>query len=211
MSLDTLATPELVFPVGHYLGALYPERNAPLAYHRLRVGQTVLRLFTDAEFGVWALAHGLAARLAEGPWTAEALVDVVREHDGTDVSPLLAELVSEHALVEVTPGTEAAVAFARGHRFRSLLAGLGTGPQRPGEFGIGLIGQPMAAVDERGYEFWQWAPLHASIWDACLALAEVDGRSGGGSSEPDQVLTDVLSRLHGLLAYGAGYLDEALS
>jgi hypothetical protein len=198
----------LMFPVGHYLGPLYPAVEAPLAYHRLRAGGSVIRLFTDDEFAVWTLAHGLPGP-GGAPWTGRAMADAALAHDGSDISPLIAELCAEGALVEVEPGTDGAVDFAMRHRFRGLLVGLGSTEERPDRFGIGLAGLPMVMVDELGYELWQWAPLHGSLWNACVALVEVDRQAGGAHTDPHELLTDVLHQLHRMLAHGAGYLDES--
>ncbi|MEE6258881.1 hypothetical protein [Plantactinospora sonchi] len=198
----------LLFPVGHYLGAVYPGAEEPPAYHRLRVGDSVVRLFSEEEFGLWVLAHGLPGRPVDQPWTLAALAESVRRRDGRDVTPLLHELLAEGALAEVTPGTGDAVAFAHAHRFRSLLTGLGMSPDDPERFLLGLLGRPLAMVDEPTYELWQWAPLHASIWDVCRALAEVDPGPGGRPGDPELRLTEVLGRLQVLIASSAGYLDE---
>ncbi|MEO3744025.1 hypothetical protein [Plantactinospora sp. B5E13] len=201
----------LLLPVGHYLGAVYPGPGEPLAHHRLRIGDSVVRLFSEEEFGLWVLAHGLPGRPVDQPWTPSALAESVRRRDGRDVTPLLHELLAEGALAVVTPGTEEAVAFARAHRFRSLLTGLGISPDDPGRFLLGLIGQPLAVVDEPTYELWQWAPLHGNIWDVCRALVEIDAEPGGRPGDPHLVLGDVLGGLQALLANSAGYLDEARS
>lgn len=201
----------LLFPLGHYLGAVYPGPDEPLAYHRLRLGDSVVRLFSDEEFGLWTLAHGLPGDPADQPWTVAALAETVRRRDGQDVTPVLADLLAEGALAEVTPGTEEAVVFARAHRFHSLLTGLGIDPELPDRFLLGLIGQPLAVVDELSYELWQWAPLHTNIWDVCRALAEIESEPGGQKVDPHLVLDDVLHRLQVLIRAGAGYLDEARS
>jgi hypothetical protein len=203
-----------VFPVGHYLGPFYPQRGAPLECHRVRIGHEVVKLFTDQEFAVWALAHGLPVASAGGPgqrWTRHAIADAGRGRGDADVSGVVVELLRDGSLVEVAGGTDA-VEFARAHRFQSLLLGLGASAERPDLFHIGLTARPLATVDGLAFEFWQWAPLHDSVWHACRALGAVATASGGGGPGADtgagaHLVDEVLERLHVLLANGCGYLD----
>jgi hypothetical protein len=190
-----------VFPVGHYLGPFFPGAGEPMDSHRIRVGGEVAHLFTDDEFAVWSLAHGLPGRPLGAPWTRAAIAAAVREQGGGDVSDVLDDLLHDGPMLEVADGRE----FARRYRFHALLLGLGASPDRPGMFHIGLTGRPLATVDRLAFEVWQWAPLRASIWAACVVFAEVDGAS------PDDLLDPVLARLHVLLANGCGYLDKASS
>ncbi|MER7274615.1 hypothetical protein ABT369_09180 [Dactylosporangium sp. NPDC000244] len=194
-----------VFPVGHYLGTFFPAAGAPLQAHRVRVGRSVTSLYSDQEFAVWALAHGLAGPADERPWTCQRLAAAAREQSGADVTRIVAELLEERVLVEAAPE----LLFARTHRFQALLSGLGTDPRRPDSFQLGLAGQPLAAVDELAFEIWQWAPRQPTIWATCELLATADGVAVGRPADPDAMLAPVLDRLHTLLSAGAGYLDVA--
>lgn len=183
-----------VFPVGHYLGPFFPGPGEPMRCHRVRIGAEITSLLTDEEFAVWSLAHGVPGLPGGQPWARAAIVALVRERGGGDVTETLAELVAAGALAEVGDPAE----FARAHRFNPLLLGLGASADRPGTIHIGLIGCPRATVDPATFELWQWAPLHASIWDLYDTLATTDGTVR---------VDDVLAGLHTLLTNGCGYLD----
>ena len=195
-----------VFPIGHYLGPFFPAKGAPMECHQIRVGQSVTNLFSQEEFAVWALAHGLPGMTVGSQWTPEALAALVRERGGDDVTGLVAELIQSGVLVEVSPGPDA-LAFARGHRLQALLVGLGTTVARPDQFLLGFTGQPFATVDELAFELWQWGPLHPDLWTACEALAATDTVTTGRPTSPEELLTSVLDGLHTLLSNGAAYLD----
>jgi hypothetical protein len=156
------------------------------------------------------LAHGLPGLSDRRPgtrWTRHAIADAVRERGGADVSGVVAELVRDGALIEVAAGPADTAGFSRAHRFRALLLGLGAAEERPDQFHIGLTGRPLATVDELAFDFWQWAPLHDSVWEACQALAGVERASSGTAPTIEQMLDLLLERLHILLANGCGYLD----
>lgn len=199
-----------VFPIGHYLGPFHRHRDAPVAHHQVRVGHETVRLLTEDELAAWLLAHGLPGTPADRPWTRQAIEAAARGQGGADSAPIaeaLSELLGEGALAEVPDGTDPAVTFATGHRFCPLLVGLGADPRQPDQLIIGLTGNPVVTVDELGYQVWQWAPLHANLWEACRAFVEVDDRLSGTVSSPEEMLARVLRRVHRLLAHGAGYLD----
>jgi hypothetical protein len=198
-----------VFPIGHYLGPFFPGQGAPMDSHRIRVGQSLTQLFAEEEFAVWAFAHGLPDRT--GPWTRQEIEAAVQESGDTGTAAgVIDDLIESGALAEVTAGTAAAVAFARSHRFEALLCGLGESDEQPDAFHLGLIGQPLATVDELAFDIWQWAPLRASVWATCEALATVDAIMSGGQADPEAMLAPVLRRIHTLLSHGAAYLDLAV-
>jgi hypothetical protein len=207
-----------VFPIGHYLGPFHPRRDAPVDYHRVRVGRETVRLFTDDELAAWLLAHGLPGTAADRPWSRQAIEAAAREQGGDDraaaVSGALSELIGEGAMVEVPDGTGAGIGFATAHRFCPLLVGLGADPRQPDQAIIGLTGNPVVTMDELGFQVWQWAGLYANLWAACQAFVEVGDRlsgsfvtSPGRPGSPEEMLAKVLRRVHRLLAHGAGYLD----
>jgi hypothetical protein len=200
-----------MFPVGHYLGPFHRQRGAPVAHHKVRVGRETVRLLTEDELAAWLLAHGLPGTPADRPWTRPAIEAAARDQAGTErataVSGAVSELLGDGALVEVPDGTRAGAEFATSHRFCPLLVGLGADQRQPDQMIIGLTGNPVVAVDELGYQVWQWAPLHPNLWVACRAFAEVHDRLSGTVTLPEEMLARVLRRVHRLLAHGAGYLD----
>src|SRR5690349_3582172 len=196
-----------LFPLGHYLGPFFPGPGADLDGHRVRVGHEVVTLFSDTEFAVWGLAHGLPGSAPSGAarLTRHTVEAAVREQTGADSGAAIDELLREGVLVEVGDGAADPVEFGRRYRFRSLLVGLGASREQPDRFHIGLTGRPLATVDGLAFEFWEWAPLHPTLWAAWQAAAAVETALGG--SEP--VVDGALDRLQVLLAAGCGYLDVA--
>jgi hypothetical protein len=204
-----------IFPVGHYLGPFFPGRGEALECHRVRIGTEIAKLFTDIEFLVWGLAHGLPGGPrpadSDGIWTRAALTAAGAERGdatGADVADAVAGLLAAGVLVEVGPGGVDPEIFAHGHRLQPLLSGLGVSPARPDTFHIGLFGEQVtAAVDQLMFDMWQWAPRVASLWALHQMQAEtahVLGDSVGG-------VDGLLRRLHLLLANSCGYLDTATS
>src|SRR5262245_19575515 len=112
-----------VFPLGHYLGPFFPGRGEPMQAHRLRIGRDITNLLTDAEFALWALAHGVPDT-GQRPWSRDEISKAFDAQADVDVPVVLAELVAEGVLAEADPGTPQAVEFARSHRFHALLTGL---------------------------------------------------------------------------------------
>jgi hypothetical protein len=194
-----------VFPVGHYLGPFFPGRGAELDGHRVRLGHEIVSLSSPTEFPVWALAHGLPGTIRTARWTRRSVEAAVRDRTGAGCDGVVADLLRDGVLVEVGAGATDPVVFARRYRFRALLVGLGASRERPELFHIGLTGRPLATVDSLAFEFWEWAPLHATVWDAWQAAAAVETTLGG--AEP--VVDEALDRLQVLLAAGCGYLDLA--
>jgi hypothetical protein len=204
-----------LFPIGHYLGPFHRGRDAPVAHHQLRIGREPVHLQTEDELAAWLLAHGQPGAPADRPWTRQAVEAAALEQGGADraagVAGAIAELLEDGALAEV-PDTAAvpdpvAVGFATGHRFCPLLVGLGADQRQPDQLIIGLTGNPVVAVDELGFQVWEWGPLYANLWEACRAFADVDSRLAGTASSQEGMLAEVLRRVHRLLAHGAGYLD----
>jgi|RhiMethySRZTD1v2_1073278.scaffolds.fasta_scaffold09425_13 hypothetical protein len=194
-----------LFPLGHYLGPFFPGQGADLDGHRVRVGQEVVTLFGDTEFTVWALAHGVPGSSGVRG-TRHAVEAALREQTGADAGAAVDELLRDGVLLEVGDGANDPVEFARRYRFRSMMVGLGASAEQPDRFHIGLTGRPLATVDGLAFEFWEWAPLHPTLWAAWQAAAAVETALGG--SEP--VVDGALDRLQVLLAAGCGYLDVAL-
>jgi hypothetical protein len=194
-----------VFPVGHYLGPFFPGQGADVDGHRVRLGHELVSLNSPTEFPAWALAHGLPGSTRTARWTRRSVEAAVREQTGADSGGVVADLLRDGVLVEVGDGATDPAVFARRYRFRALLVGLGASRERPELFHIGLTGQPLATVDGRAFEFWEWAPLHTTVWDAWQAAGAVETALGGTAP----VVDEALDRLQVLLAAGCGYLDLA--
>lgn len=203
----------LLFPVGHYMGPFHPGRGAPPKHHIVRVGRDTPKLPDETHFDVWALSHGLPARIGHMPWTRQAVARVATDAGVPDPEAVLDSLLELGLVVEVVPGTPGAVDFARRHRVHSLLIGLGNGPEDPFLDGIGLPGlPPLARVEPRVYELWQWAHLWPDLWSACQGFTEAARESGAsGEEEPDPArwLDVALGDLRTLIAHNAAYLDTA--
>jgi hypothetical protein len=196
-----------VLPVGHYLGRHHPQPNAPVRYHKVRLGRDLLRLSDDV-FRLWTLSHGVPDRPGSRPWTREAVLDAARQLP--DPERGLDTLIGDGLVVEITPGTPDAVRFARDYRVQPLMTGLGNTARDPLRFGIGVLGQPPAVtVDVLGFELWQWGRLDHDLWQVAHRLASVRGRVTDGSADPERMLTEILRRLPVLLGHNAVYLDRS--
>jgi len=201
----------LVFPVGHFMGPFHPTRGAPARHFIVRVGWDTPKLPDEDHLDVWALAHGLPARIGTTPWTRDAVLAAARDGGIADAETVLDTLVDLGLVAEVTPGTPGAVEFARRHRVQSLLVGLGNLPDDPLLDGIGLPGlPPMVRVEPRVFELWQWAHLWPDLWSACEALADAEQETGGtATADPELTLGGALRALRVLVAHNAAYLDLA--
>ncbi|NUS00602.1 MAG: hypothetical protein HOV67_35715 [Kribbellaceae bacterium] len=112
----------------------------------VRVGRRAEHL-SDSEFETWDLAH---------------------QATGDEALPLVDELVRRGLLVRVDDVT----AFAQQYRLLPLFIGLGNHPDEPDRYAIGVQGlAPLAVVDERTYELWQWGWVAPSLWAHCEVQA----------------------------------------
>ena len=207
-------TEPLVFPLGHEIGPFHQHRDAPPDYWVIRLGWDSPLVHERDAAEVWALAHGLPERVHTTAWTRTAIREAAAESGITDSDAVLDGLLERGLVVELTPGTAAADRFADTHRVQSLLLGLGALPDSPGVDGIGLLGMPpLARVDPRTYEFWQWGHLWPTLSEAAEGLAEMAAQSPGRTAEdtdPPAVLDRLFTRLHTLLSGNAVYLDRSL-
>jgi hypothetical protein len=198
-----------VLPIGHYLGPFHPGPDEPMECHRVRVGAEVVKLVTDTEFLVWALAHGVPGVVPSDSdlvWTRAAVTGIASERGADDLTDTFDALLATGVLVEVGPDAVDPATFARGHRLQPLLAGLGTGPGRPDRHQIGVFGEePAAVVDIQVFDLWQWAPRVGTVWD----LGEVQSSTASLLGDQDDGVPGLLRRVHRLLAHGCGYLDVA--
>ncbi len=207
-------TASLLFPLGHYLGALYPSEGESLDGHIVRVGWRTYKLDAPEQLSVWALAHGLAEGPGMEPWTRADVEGAARAAGISHASAVLDELIDRELIQEVVPGTDDAIDFAQSYRARSLLAGLGNAPDDPLMFGLGLAGgRPAVTVPYLTYELWNWGPACDNLWHTCEVFAAV-GRDNPDDDqtfdpEPRLMLLRCLPAVQVLIAHGAIYLDEA--
>ena len=203
----------LIFPIGHYMGAFYPEVGAPVKYHRVRVGDRSVRLDTHDEVTVWALTHGVPDLAEHIDWTRNRVEELARDGGVAKPGRLIDDFLAEGILAEVTPGTADAIEFARGHRLQPLMVGMGNTAQDPSLFRIGYADRPALTIPSNLYELWEWGHLF-DLWQACELFADVarDTRSPDpGSTDPKRILTGFLSSMHLLLSHSAAYLDQVVS
>ncbi|RBY86105.1 hypothetical protein [Blastococcus sp. TF02A-26] len=200
----------LVLPVGQYLGALVPAAGAPVRGHRVRVGEQVHLLADGPEFEVWSLAHGVPQLAGLLPTDSAQLTRLASAIEPAEVARILTDLTGRGLLALVDPAD--ASGFARGHRWYSLLGGLGY--QQSGNGAIGLVGSaPIREVAPRVYEFWSLAPLFGDLRAAAEFLAGAaadDPDPVPAETDPAAVVGDLVGWLHDLLCVGAGWLDVRL-
>jgi hypothetical protein len=207
-----------ILPVGHYVGARRPSPDAEPAFHLVRIGWEIYRLDGTDELAVWTLAHGIPDGIDGSPWTRPVVEAAARLLGIPRSGAILDDLLGRELLVQIVPGTARAIEFAQAIRPRALLTGLGTHPDEPSLYGIGLPGvEPAAAVPGFAYELWKWGHTCDSLWHACQIFA-ASGRAISADdpestdpepTDPEQVLDRCLSAIQLLLAHGVIYLDEA--
>ena len=199
----------VLFPVGQYLGPVHPGAGLPVRHHQVRVGWDVLPVDDGLDLDVWALAHGHPAVVGRLPTTRAVLAAVAAEGGLAVPTAVVDRLVGRGLLVEVDVHGADGERFARTHRLLSLLTGLGdAGPDRTG---IGLLGAPpLREVSAAVFEYWAWAPLFPDLRSAADGLAEMAAGTPGTtavSTDPGEVLVDLLGSLHELLCVDGAYLD----
>ncbi|MBT8225600.1 MAG: hypothetical protein HKP61_11880 [Dactylosporangium sp.] len=209
----TTSTEPLIFPVGHYTGAFHPTVGAPVRYHSLRIGELGITLDDEQALGVWAAAHRPLDR-PDQPWTRTAVANIARTLMGiADPESIMDEFFETGVLVEVEPGTQDAIGFARAHRVEPLMIGLGNTPDHPLTCGIGFLGAaPVVTVPTLVFDILQWGSLANSLWDVCAAFATAGAQGGVSNTDehnPEYVLTTFLTSLYTLLGPNAAYIDEA--
>jgi hypothetical protein len=181
-----------LFPIGHYLG-----RAAAGQPRRLRLGARLAPLHTDAEFGIWALAHSRPGRDAERAWGRAEVVDQAERLGIDQPEQIIDALLARQLLAEVRAG--GAVRFARAHRLLPLRSGLGQVPDDPLGTDPDEVGLPTSVpISPRQFRLWQWSRLAANLWELSQAL----------TADPADLLADLLPELHALLAVNAAYLDR---
>jgi hypothetical protein len=200
---------ELLIPVGHDLGALYPGDDPDQHRQQVRIGVDVVEL-ADQDFAVWLLAHGTDDQ--DRP-TKESLVDRAEKLGlaGVPVAAAIERFLQDGLLVAVDPAADTAVAFAQRHQLFPLVHGLGPDPEQPWFQTVGMLNQPVAQVSNALYDVWVWAQLAPELWTGCQDAALVADQAGVTNPEetdPRQVLAGVLGQIHGLLCVRAAYFDQ---
>lgn len=204
-----------LFPIGHYLGVHHPEPGTSTGVHRLRLGEKFAYFDTDAEFGVWALAHSRPARDApDQPWGRTQVTGQAGQLGIDRPGRIIDALLARGVLAEVSASRGDAVRFARTHRLLPLRSGLGQVPDDPLGTDPDAVGLPAnVAITQRQFRLWQWGRLAANLWDLCQALTTTatphtaDRHRAG--HDPRDLLAHFLTDLHVLLAVNAAYLDRA--
>jgi hypothetical protein len=192
-----------VYPIGQ----LIRVRPAEDEFH-VRVGAELHRL-PSGDFSVWAMAHGPADHVPR-PWTVEELADQARTVGLPDAPDRLARLAETGLVALAAPGTESGSALARRVRMVPLVLGLGNSPENPDAYAVGLPGRPLAVLSAAAYDLFEWATMETSLWRACEGAAATATRVGIDdplASDPESLLTSLLSDLHRLLTPNAVCLD----
>lgn len=200
-------TAPLVLPVGLPLGPLHlPGATGPAPL--LLARGAAEEVLAPAEAQAWEAAHQPAT--CRGG--RAVLTTVVGEAGVAQPEATVATLLARGLLVEVTPGTPGAAAFARAHRVRPLQLGLGNTPDRPHEYSFGLVGRPALRVDLDGYTALLRAVLWPDLWTAAhVAALLAAGTEFPAPSEEETArqLDELLLRLPELLGHWCGWLDAA--
>ncbi len=208
--------PKLIFPLGHYMGEFYPRVGEPRKHHIVRVGRGSPKLRDEDHMAMWGLLHPPAMMIEAVPTWDRATVEQLAVDMGVgNVAELVDELLFLGLAVEVDTSGDELVDFARRHRLRTLLHGLGNTFADQEQFGIGTVETgPVIAVGAQEYELWQWAAMTPTLWDTYQLLVavwshdEVTHPLNTDCAERLRADTESL-RLHRLIGQGAAYLDES--
>lgn len=211
MTTTSTLPDQLVLPVGQFFGTFHPTAGSSDRYHRVRIGADVWEL-DDQRFTVWALAHGLGDRLADGqPWTRNTLFASANDQLAAgEAEPLLRELLAEGLATEVRPAGPDAVEFARRHRLGARMIGLGNSPDQPWLYGIGFFDHPVVTVTRSVYDLWERCSSGENLWTMCEALANEERQAGGTDPDlvdPQRMLAGFLGTIHQLLTTSVVYLE----
>jgi hypothetical protein len=195
--------PLQVYPIGQLIGV-----RTVVDQFDVRVG-SALHSLTSPEFGVWAMAHGPADHVPR-PWTTAALAEQAAAVGLPDFPRRLARLRDQGLVALAAPGTESARELALRVRMVPLVLGLGNSAEAPDAYAVGLPGRPLAVLSAAAYDLFEWAHLETSLWQACEGAAATAARVGLAdalATDPEALLTSLLSDLHRLLTPNAVYLD----
>lgn len=190
----------LLLPVGQYLGAVHAGPGKPPRHHLVRVGWDTVALADGPEADIWSLAHGRPDLVGALPSTRSTLDALALTAGVRNAEPVVQRLMAAGALAEVWVGGPRGDRFAAGHRWHSLLTGLGTGPAGTT---VGLLGAPpLRLLSPPVADVWTWAQLFPDLLTAATAMADA-------TRDADESLREVLEALPELLSVRAGWLDVA--
>jgi hypothetical protein len=194
----------LLYPVGHYLGALAPDRAGDPAAAHVRLGVRIVPL-TAWQFGVWSAAHGNAGdepvdRPAGRAGVVAALGAEPERADATIELLLGAGLLAEVDLERDGLG------FAAAHRLLALQLGLGNCAEQPTVFATGAPGRPLVQLTAPLYQVWAAAHVAPTLLAAVLATVP----DAAPADDVRAAAIEVLAALPALLAPAAACLDVAV-
>lgn len=206
----------LLLPIGRYLGVVYPkpggtDDETAEHHHVVSLGPEIHQL-TDAQFQLWAHAHGQPDQLTERIWTAEAALESAAKAGVERPYEQLRTLTRAQLVIEVNANLEDIVYFGYEHQLFPLMLGLGNTAENPTSYAAGFINRPMVGMNSIVYDVFGWAQLDNNLWDACQNSAEAARRAGRTApveTNAEQILVVTMRSLHPMLASAAGYLDRA--
>ena len=200
----------LLLPIGHYTGARHRVLEPGDVPQQVRRGATFHDL-TGQQFTIWTLAHGSPEAVQnEVAWRRRSVEELAKLTGLTGVADLVDEMITTGLLVDVAPGTDQALDFAKTHRVTPLMLGLGNTADEPWLFDIGFLNQPILKVTHAIYDLWQWSAMDDTLWATCESAADIARRAESTDPEktdPGKMLTGFLPSLHALLLSNAACLD----
>ncbi|MQA03530.1 MAG: hypothetical protein GEV07_12695 [Streptosporangiales bacterium] len=210
--------PTVIVPVGFVMGPEFgpdgePDRE-PLHYE-VHFGGDPQNLTTD-EFVAWAGAFTDPPRHAELQVNRKSLEEFLRTDNGlggplADPASVVTGLVERGLLVEYDPLEGPLEELFRGLRLFPQGQGLGSTPDEPTQYRIGFAGQPIASVSSNAYQLWSYSLTFASLWDACVDMAEAATNVEPGETpidvDAETLVREVGSAIPMLVSTGAAFLD----
>ncbi len=198
--------PASLIPIGHFIGAFSApqggEASGPAGAYGVRLGTKTVDLF-EQEFGVWALARGLAEENQKTVSVA-SLTKLVRRADLDDAEPTIESLISRKLLTRVLETGSSVRQFAQHHQLMPLGIGLGNSRQELLTFTVGNPEFPRAKVTAEIYDLWAFGTVSGSLWQACEKAAELDE-----DASAQDLARLAVQALPVLLATDAAYVDVA--
>lgn len=202
--------PTVIVPVGFLMGPEFavdgvPDRS-PLHYEvHLGADPQPLRA---AEFAAWAAAFADPAAHADLTIDRKTLEEQLREDRRAagpvaDPGTVVSDLLARGLLLEFDPLDDPLEGVFVRLRLCPQAQGLGSTPESPARYRIGIAGEPLVSVDATVYACWSMGHALPSIWATCRWLA----RSVGGDTEA--IARDVAAAVPHLVSAGVAFLDPA--
>ncbi|PRZ41756.1 hypothetical protein CLV47_108115 [Antricoccus suffuscus] len=174
---------------------------------RVRVGNTIARL-TDEQFGAWLLAHGDRGRRT--PLMTSRTVHIELQRSGVaEPDRAIASLVDIGLLKEVPTDDVGRLLFARTHRMRPLMMGLGNSPDYPDRFAVGFPNSPLVTMTSKTYRLVTRSAMYGTLIEAVLDLSDVGSAEATREGETGDVLRTLLADIHEFLSVNVVYFDHA--